>query len=61
MILRAYNPDRQFILDPDLELKKVRDPKHGLKQCCGFGPFFRIRIRESGFENTDPDPDPDPT
>ena len=28
------------------------------RQCCGSGPFFvRIRIRGSGFLNTDPDPD----
>ena len=25
-------------------------------QCCGSGPFFRIRIRRSGFKNPDPDP-----
>ena len=26
------------------------------KQCCGSGPFFRIRIRGSGLKNPDPDP-----
>ena len=38
------------------KIPKITNVDNNNNQCCGSGPFFRIRIRGSGFKNTDPDP-----
>ena len=40
----------------DLADRSASSVLHGIKQCCGSGLFFSIRIRGSGFKNPDPDP-----